>query len=75
MTLVEIVTYMPCFYAFIRMMSSHDAQPERERLYKFYMYFGVIFGLTAYLGVYLYVYFDLWRVLRFICTKFGDPLY
>ena len=73
MTGVELITYTPCFYAFLKLRASSDSRADRELLYRFYLYFGVGFGLPAYFFVYLYVYLDFWRITHFFCIRFGDP--
>ena len=55
-----MITYLPSFVSFVRMMTSNDNNPSRLRLYQTYKIFTLIIGtsLMVIFGIYLVMRWD-----------------
>ena len=68
LSVVNLITYVPCFIVFIEMITHQDDKEHRQKLYQTFKWFGCIFGLPAYFGANIY----LRSQLRYIGDQFCD---
>ena len=66
LSVINFVTYFPCFIVFLQMIQSYESSAERYRLYRYWKYVGCGIGIPAILAFNLllvfgkFLEFDTW---------------
>ena len=66
-TLTAAITYLPPFYAYLKMSGSNHAVKDREYLYNTYKLFGVYIGLPLYFWNFVWLFIEWVRLVSWLC--------
>ena len=69
------ISLIPCFVVFLQMTSSNDHPEKRLSLHKTYLYFAIIFGLTAQFAAIIYVQTQAFNLVERFCYDYGVDCY